>query len=88
MTAAFGSGPVCHLVIWALNKFRTWCFGVPITVFSDSNPLTYITSGATKSAKLTCWSLTLQECALTFKYRLGVQNVVPDFLSRPRGDAG
>jgi hypothetical protein len=27
-----------YAVIWALNKFRTWCFGVHITVFSDSNP--------------------------------------------------
>jgi hypothetical protein len=77
-----------YSVISALNKFRTWCFAVAITVFSDSSPLTYITSGATKSAKLTRWSLALQEYNLTFKYRRGVQNVVPDFLSRPCGEAG
>jgi hypothetical protein len=62
-------------------------FGVHITVFSDSNPLTYITSAATKSAKLTRWALALQEFDLTFKYRRGSQNVVPDFLSRPCGEA-
>jgi hypothetical protein len=27
-----------YAVIQALNKFRTWCFGVPIIVYSDSNP--------------------------------------------------
>jgi hypothetical protein len=76
-----------YAVIWALNKFRSWCFGVPVTIFSDSNPLSYITHGATKSAKLTRWSLALQEFNLNFKYRRGSQNVVPDFLSRPCGGA-
>jgi hypothetical protein len=75
-----------YAVVWALNKFRTWCFGVPIVVFSDSNPLTFLTSGATKSAKLTRWSLALQEYNVTFKYRRGSLNVVPDFLSRPCGE--
>ena len=76
-----------YAVIWALNKFRTWCFGVHVTVFSDSNPLTYITAGATKSAKLTRWALALQEFNITFQYRRGTQNIVPDFLSRPCGEA-
>ena len=75
-----------YAVVWALNKFRTWCFEVPIVVFSDSNPLTYLTSGATKSAKLTRWSLALQEYNVTFKYRRGSLNIVPDFLSRPCGE--
>ena len=72
-----------YAVVWALNKFRTWCFGVPIVVL---NPLTYLTSGATKSAKLTRWSLAMQEYNVTFKYRWGSLNVVPDFLSRPCGE--
>jgi len=75
-----------YAVVWALNKFRTWCFGVPIVIYSDSNPLTYLTSNATKSAKLTRWSLALQEYNYTFKYRRGSRNIVPDFLSRPCGE--
>ena len=75
-----------YAVVWALNKFRTWCFGVPIVIYSDSNPLTYLTSNATKSAKLTRWSLALQEYNYTFKFRRGTLNVVPDFLSRPCGE--
>jgi hypothetical protein len=50
-----------HAVIWALNPLRTWCFGVHTTIFSDSNPLIYITSAATKSAKFTRCALALQE---------------------------
>lgn len=75
-------------VIWALNKFRTWCFGVPVIIISDSNPLTFLTSNATKSAKLTRWSLALQEFDLSFRYRKGSQHVVPDHLSRPCGGPG
>jgi len=40
-------------VVWTLNKFRTWFFGVLIVIYSNSNLITYITSNASKSAKLT-----------------------------------
>ena len=33
-------------VVWSLNKFRTWIFGAPITIFADCNPLTYLTASA------------------------------------------
>jgi len=75
-----------YAVVWALNKFRTWRFGVPIVIYSDSNPLTYLTSNATKIAKLTRWSLALQEYNYSFKYRRGSLNIVPDFLSQPYRD--
>jgi len=41
-----------YAAIWALEKFRKWTFSQPIKLFSDHNPLTYITESATKSAKL------------------------------------
>ncbi|HNJ38603.1 MAG TPA: RNase H-like domain-containing protein [Nitrosomonas sp.] len=72
-----------YAVIWSLNKFRTWIFGAPITIIADSNPLTYLTASAPKSAKLTRWALALQEFDVTFKYRKGRDHVVPDYLSRP-----
>src|SRR6218665_3945763 len=69
-------------VVWALKKFRAWVFLAPVTIFSDHNPLTYLTEAAPRSAKLTRWSLALQEFNLQFKYKPGRLNVVPDFLSR------
>ena len=72
-----------YAIIWSLNKFRTWIFGSPITVFADSNPLTYLTASAPKSAKLTRWILALQEFDITFKCIKGRDHVVPDYLSRP-----
>jgi hypothetical protein len=72
-----------YAVVWSLNKFRTWIFGAPITIFADCNPLTFLTASAPKSAKLTRWALALQEFQITFKYKRGTDNVVPDYLSRP-----
>jgi hypothetical protein len=72
-----------YAIVWSLNKFRTWIFGAPITIFADSNPLTYLTASAPKSAKLTRWALALQEFDITFKYTKGRDHIVPDYLSRP-----
>ena len=72
-----------YAIVWSLNKFRTWIFGAPITIFADSNPLTYLTASAPKSAKLTRWASALQEFDITFKYTKGRDHVVPDYLSRP-----
>ena len=71
-----------YAIVWSLNKFRTWIYGAPITIFADSNPLTYLTASAPKSAKLTRWALALQEFDITFKYTKGRDHIVPDYLSR------
>ena len=67
--------------IWALNKFRNWIYGKPVTVFTDHNPLTYLTDCIPKSSKLTRCSLALAEHA-TFKNKAGKLNVAADCLSR------
>jgi RNase H-like domain found in reverse transcriptase len=67
-----------YAIIWSLNKFRTWIFGSPITIFADSNPLTHLTASVPKSAKLTCWILALQEFDIVFKYTKGHDHVAPD----------
>lgn len=69
-------------VIWALRKYRSWIFRSKVTVFSDHNPLAYLTESAPKSAKLARWALALQEFDLTFRYRPARQNAAADFLSR------
>ena len=69
-------------VIWSLQKFRNLTFGAHIIVYSDHNPLTFVTEGLTKSAKLMRWALALQEYNIEFRYRPGSKNVVADCLSR------
>jgi len=69
-------------VIWALKRFRSWLFLSKVIIYSDHNPLSYLTGASPKSAKLTRWALALQEFHTDFRYRPGRQNTVADFLSR------
>jgi hypothetical protein len=51
-------------------------------VYSDHNPLTYVVEGSTHSAKLTRWSLALQEYNVIFRYAKAKNNYVADYFSR------
>ena len=66
----------------ALQKYQNWLFGAQITLYSDHNPLLYVTESAPKSAKLMRWALALQQFNVTFKYRSGKTNEAADCLSR------
>jgi len=68
--------------IWALDHFRNRIFGKPMTVFTDHNPITYLTEAVPKSAKLMRWALAIQQHDVTFRYKAGKANVVADCLSR------
>ena len=68
--------------MWALDHFRNGIFGKPVTVFTDHNPITYLTEAAPKSPKLMRWALTIQQYDVTFCYKAGKANVVADCLSR------
>ena len=73
-----------YAVLEGLRKFRHWIFGYNINVFSDHNPLKFVTESAPASAKLTRWTLALQEYDLSFHYKPGASDAmaVPDCLSR------
>jgi hypothetical protein len=70
----------------SLKRFRHWLFGTDVMLYSDHNPLTYLTDAASKSAKLMRWALALQEYNVTFVYNPGKFNVAADCLSRPGPD--
>jgi RNase H-like domain found in reverse transcriptase len=67
-----------------LNRFRTWIFGYKIFIYSDHNPLSYLTESVPKSAKLLRWALALQNFDICFKYKAGKSSATaaPDCLSR------
>jgi len=73
-----------YAAISSLKKFRAWIFGGPeVILYSDHNPLTYLTMAAPMSAKLMRWSLALQDFNnLVFKYKVGKTNLAADCLSR------
>ena len=71
-----------YAALFALRKYRNWLFGSKVTLYSDHNPLCYLTESAPKSAKLMRWSLALTEFDLEFRYYPGKKNIVADCLSR------
>ena len=71
-----------YAIIWALNKLKEILIGSKINVFTDHNPLVYLTESMSKSAKLVRWSLSLQNFDILLNYKKGKLNVVADCLSR------
>ena len=69
-------------VVFALDKFRAYLIGSPITIFTDHAALKYLLSKKDAKARLIRWILLLQEFDLTIKDKKGVENVVADHLSR------
>ena len=71
-----------YAALWGLKKYRQWIFGNEVTVYSDHNPITYLTEAAPKSAKLMRWALAIQEFNVKFRYKAGKSNTAADCLSR------
>jgi hypothetical protein len=68
----------------ALRRFKHWIYGYRVHLYSDHNPLSYLTESVPKSAKLLRWALALQEFDIVFHYKAGKTSAmaVPDCLSR------
>ena len=69
-------------VVFALEKFRSYIVGSPVTIFTDHAALKYLLSKQDTKPRLTKWILLCQEFNLTIKDKKGVENVVTDHLSR------
>ena len=77
------------VVVFALEKFRSYIVGSPVTIFTDHAALKYLLSKQDTKPRLTRWILLCQEFNLTIKDKKGVENVVADHLSRlvPESDS-
>lgn len=71
-----------YAALWGLQKFKFWLYGAKVTLYSDHNPLTYLTETVPKSSKLVRWALALSEFNVTFVYRAGRLNEAADCVSR------
>ena len=69
-------------IVFALEKFRSYIVGSPVTIFTDHAALKYLLSKQDTKPHLTRWILSCQEFNLTIKDKKGVENVVADHLSR------
>ena len=69
------------VVVFTLEKFRSYIVGSLVTIFTDHATLKYLLSQQDTKPRLTRWILLCQEFNLTFKDKKGVENVVADHLS-------
>ena len=70
------------VVVFALEKFRSYIVGSPVTIFTDHATLKYLLSKQDTKPCFTRWILLCQEFNLTIKDKKGVEHVVADHLSR------
>ena len=71
-------------LILALQHFEIYLKDTkyPVTVLTDHNPLTFIDKMKGKNQRILRWCLQLQEYNLDIKHIRGINNIVPDTLSR------
>ena len=70
------------VIVFALEKFRSYIVGSPVTIFTYHATLKYLLSKQDTKPHLTRWILCCQEFNLTIKDKKAVENVVADHLSR------
>ena len=72
----------CLGIVWSITKLSRYLWGQEFVLQTDHSPLGYLNSGKFKNARITRWSLTLQEYKFTVEPISGTSNVLADLLSR------
>ena len=74
----------CLALLLALQHFDVYLNTtvLPVLVYTDHNPLTFVNKLKEKNQRLLRWSLTLQEYDLDIRHVRGKDNVIADALSR------
>ena len=71
-------------LIWALQHFEVYIGsgGGPLVVYTDHNPLTFLSSLRCPNQRLMRWTLFLQGYSLDIRHIKGKDNIIADALSR------
>lgn len=71
-------------LVWAVQNFDVYVGGgsMPVVVFSDHNPLTFLQSLRSPNQRLLRWAILLQPYSLEIRHIRGRDNVMADALSR------
>ena len=70
------------VVVFELEKFRSYILGSPIIVYTYHSGLKHLLSKKETKPRLIRWILLLQEFDIQIKDKIGVENLVADHLSR------
>ena len=70
-------------IVLTLQKYEVYfSSNMPITIYTDHNPLVFLARGRLTNQRLLRWSLFLQNFNLTIHYIKGSENIMADALSR------
>ncbi|CAH8639508.1 unnamed protein product [Dicrocoelium dendriticum] len=72
----------CLAIVWALEKWRNYLLASEFRVVTDHKPLSWLMTAKDPRGRLARWAYRLQEFNFTIEHVDGVQNVLPDMLSR------
>lgn len=67
-------------IVWATEYFRPYQYGRKFTIFTDHQPLQWLSNLKNPNSKLARWRIRLEE--YNIKYKKGAQNTNADALSR------
>ena len=70
------------VIVFALDKFRSYVIGSLVIIYTDYSALKYLLSKPDAKPRLIRWILLLQEFHIKIRDKKGVENVVADHLSR------
>ncbi|KAG1159609.1 hypothetical protein G6F36_014066 [Rhizopus arrhizus] len=69
-------------IVFALKKFHPFLWGNPFTLYTDHKALTYIHTQPVANSMMIQWLDTILDYDFKIIHRPGIQNVLPDMLSR------
>ena len=67
---------------WALSNMKSFLYGVPFVLYTDHNPLVWMTNMAKQNARIMRTWCELAEYDFSIRYRPGRENTLADALSR------
>ncbi|CAM9901154.1 unnamed protein product, partial [Sphacelaria rigidula] len=70
------------VVLWSVERFRSYLWGREFTLVTDSSALTWLFRSQNLSPKFHRWALRLMEYDMVLKWRAGREHQLPDALSR------
>eukprot|EP00745_Piridium_sociabile_P039410 TRINITY_DN7365_c0_g1_i12.p1 TRINITY_DN7365_c0_g1~~TRINITY_DN7365_c0_g1_i12.p1 ORF type:complete len:1702 (-),score=291.88 TRINITY_DN7365_c0_g1_i12:2644-7599(-) len=72
----------CLAIVWGIQKFVRFLWGVRFVLQTDHRPLTYLRTSSFRNGRILRWALSLQEFMFDIQPISGTSNVLADLLSR------